>query len=65
MLTVAESGLLVFTIIDGDNVRPNCHLEVLMDDLVYPSFASNKIRSRHHDFNESKTPVDLMCPCLI
>jgi hypothetical protein len=30
-----------------------------MDDLVYPSFASNKIRSRHHEFNESKTPLSL------
>ena len=35
-----------------------------MDDLVYPSFASNKIRSRHHEFNESKTPLSLTSPRL-
>jgi hypothetical protein len=30
-----------------------------MDDLAFPSFASNKIRSRHHEFNESKRPLSL------
>ena len=25
-----------------------------MDDMVFPNFSSNKIKSRHHEFNESK-----------
>jgi Ca2+-dependent lipid-binding protein len=49
-----ESGILIFTLLDGDLARPNCYLEVVMDDMVFPSFTSNKVRSRHHEFNESK-----------
>jgi len=49
-----ESGLIVFTLIDGDFAGTDCHLEILMDDMVFPSYASTKIKSRHTTFNESK-----------
>lgn len=48
-----ESGLLIFTLLDGDLARQNCYLEVLMDDHVFPSYSSNKVKTRHHEFNES------------
>jgi Ca2+-dependent lipid-binding protein len=51
---VVESGLLLFTLIDCDLARSNCHLEVLMDDMVFPSYSSSKVRTKHHEFNESK-----------
>jgi hypothetical protein len=49
-----ESGLLIFKLIHGDLARANCHLEVLMDDYVFPAYSSAKVKSRTYDFNESE-----------
>jgi Ca2+-dependent lipid-binding protein len=50
-----ESGLLIFTLIEGEFVQTNCYVEVLIDDLVFPSYSSSKIKSKQHEFNESKS----------
>jgi Ca2+-dependent lipid-binding protein len=50
-----ESGLLIFTLIEGEFVQTNCYVEVLIDDLVFPSYASSKIKSKQHEFHESKS----------
>ncbi|KAK7528268.1 uncharacterized protein IWZ02DRAFT_4294 [Phyllosticta citriasiana] len=47
-----ESGLLVFKIIDGELTKTDCYLEVLMDDNVFPSYTSTKIRSKQMTFND-------------
>ncbi|KAI9830545.1 MAG: hypothetical protein M1819_005503 [Sarea resinae] len=47
-----ESGLLVFKLIEGDLSETNVHLEVLMDDMVFPSYVSSKVRTKHHTFGE-------------
>jgi Ca2+-dependent lipid-binding protein len=51
---VTESGLLVFKLISGQLSRSNCYLEVLMDDMVFPSYSSSKVKSKVHEFNESE-----------
>ena len=53
-LTKYESGLLVFRLISGDFAKPNVYLEVLMDDMVFPSYHSSRTKSRRTEFGESK-----------
>ncbi|SMR43530.1 unnamed protein product [Zymoseptoria tritici ST99CH_3D1] len=48
-----ESGLLVFTIHDGELAHAGTHLEVLMDDMKYPAWGSAKVKNRKHTFNET------------
>ena len=50
-----ESGLLVFKLIEGEFAYTDCYLEVLMDDQIFASYSSSKIRSKHTVFNEGKT----------
>jgi Ca2+-dependent lipid-binding protein len=50
-----ESGLVVFKLISGELARANCQLEVLIDDQVFPSYASNKVKTRNAEFNESES----------
>ena len=49
-----ESGLLVFRLISGEFSRSNVTLQVLMDDMVFPSYTSTKARSKRVEFGESK-----------
>lgn len=53
-VTVAESGLIIFKLIEGTLARTNVHLEVVMDDMLFPSYSSSKARSRQTQFGESK-----------
>ncbi|MCJ1309428.1 hypothetical protein MMC25_003087 [Agyrium rufum] len=48
-----ESGLLVFKLIDGELSRSGIHLEVLMDDMAFPSYVSTKAASRQAQFGET------------
>ncbi|KAF1981931.1 tricalbin [Aulographum hederae CBS 113979] len=48
-----DCGLIIFKLIDGDFPQTGCHLEVLMDDMLFPSYTSSKIRSRLTTFNET------------
>lgn len=50
--TVIESGLLVFKIIEGQLSESDVQLEVLMDDHVFPSYTSQKVKSKHAVFND-------------
>ena len=47
-----ESGLLVFHLIEGTLARSDVRVEVVMDDMVFPSFTSAKAKSRHVQFGE-------------
>lgn len=51
-LSQHESGLLIFKLIEGEFSETDCYLEVLMDDQVFASYSSSKIRSKHTTFNE-------------
>ncbi|KAK7725442.1 Tricalbin-2 [Botryosphaeria dothidea] len=51
-LSQYESGLLIFKLIEGEFSETDCYLEVLMDDQVFASYSSSKIRSKHTTFNE-------------
>lgn len=48
-----ETGLLVFQIVEGTFAHKNCHLEVVMDDHIFPSYSSSKARQRQHVFGET------------
>jgi C2 domain len=45
--------LLVFKIIEGTFAQSDVQLEVLMDDMVFPSYTSSKARQRNHKFGET------------
>ncbi|OCK83371.1 tricalbin [Lepidopterella palustris CBS 459.81] len=51
-LSQYESGLIVFKLIDGEFTHTNCYVEVVMDDMAFPSYSSTKVRSRQTTFNE-------------
>ncbi|KAI9704934.1 MAG: hypothetical protein M1836_006714 [Candelina mexicana] len=48
-----ESGLIVFKLIEGDFSHSDVKLEVLMDDMLFPSYISSKARSKHTKFDET------------
>lgn len=47
----------MFKLIDGELAHPGCYLEVLMDDMMFPSYSSAKARSRQYSFNETGDTV--------
>lgn len=49
----AESGLLVFKILEGQLAHTNSYLEVVMDDNLFPCYTSSKARSQAFTFNET------------
>jgi Ca2+-dependent lipid-binding protein len=53
-----ESGLIIFKLLDADLTRSNVHVEVLMDDMAFPSYTSSIIRSR-------KTTIDEIGDCFV
>ena len=48
-----ESGLLVFKLLDAELAQPNVNVEVLMDDMLFPSFRSSRARTANASFNET------------
>ena len=49
---IAESGLVIFNIIEGTFAHSEVQLEVLMDDQVFPSYTTAKARTKTHQFGE-------------
>lgn len=47
-----ESGLIIFKLLDCELARSNVHVEVLVDDMAFPSFSSSTIQSRKTTLNE-------------
>ncbi|ORY04571.1 hypothetical protein BCR34DRAFT_604821 [Clohesyomyces aquaticus] len=47
-----ESGLIVFKLIDGEFAGTGAYVDILMDDMVFSSYSSAKIKSRNMTFNE-------------
>ena len=58
--TVTESGLLVFKIIEGQLSESDVQLEVLMDDHVFPSYTSQKVKTKHAVFNDGRFFSDIV-----
>ena len=48
-----ESGLLIFKLIEGTLAHSDVRVEVVMDDMAFPSFASAKVKSRQTQFGET------------
>lgn len=44
-LTFVESGFIVFKFHEGKLAHSNVHLEVLMDDYMFPAYVSPKMHS--------------------
>ncbi|KFA74977.1 hypothetical protein S40288_02195 [Stachybotrys chartarum IBT 40288] len=47
-----ESGLLIFRLLEAEMPDTNSRLEVLVDDMAYPSYTSSLARTRTHKFDE-------------
>lgn len=47
-----ESGLLIFKLIEGILAHVDVRVEVVMDDMAFPSFASAKVKSKQTQFGE-------------
>ena len=52
---VQETGLVVIKVIEGEFAQSNVHLELLMDDMAFPSFSTSRARSKHTAFGESES----------
>lgn len=48
-----ESGLLIFKLIEGTLAHSDVRVEVLMDDMAFPSFSSAKVKSKQTQFGET------------
>ncbi|MCJ1391843.1 hypothetical protein MMC18_004710 [Xylographa bjoerkii] len=48
-----DTGLLIFKLIEGDFARSDLLLEVLMDDMAFPSYSFSKATSKHTEFGET------------
>jgi Ca2+-dependent lipid-binding protein len=53
-----ESGLIIFKLLDVELPRPNVRVEVVMDDMAFPSYSSSTIRTR-------KTVLDDIGDCFV
>ncbi|KAL5320922.1 hypothetical protein ACEPPN_011732 [Leptodophora sp. 'Broadleaf-Isolate-01'] len=47
-----ESGLIIFKLMDVDLTHSNTHVDVLIDDMAFPSYSSSKIKSRKATIDE-------------
>jgi len=47
-----ESGFLIFNLIEGEMPKSGTHLEIFVDDMLYPSYASGTAKSRSFKFDE-------------
>lgn len=47
-----ESGLIIFKLMDVELTESDVHVEVLMDDMVFPSYSSSTIRSKKSTLDE-------------
>jgi len=53
-----ESGLIIFKLLDAELTHTNVHVEVVIDDMVFPSYSSSTVRSR-------KTTLDEIGDCFV
>jgi Ca2+-dependent lipid-binding protein len=53
-----ESGLIIFKLLDCEFTRSNVHVEVVIDDMAFPSYSSSTVRSR-------KTTLDEIGDCFV
>lgn len=47
-----ESGLLIFRLMEAEMPEAHSHLEVFVDDYLFPSYVSSTARQRSHKFEE-------------
>ncbi|KFY82639.1 hypothetical protein V500_10413 [Pseudogymnoascus sp. VKM F-4518 (FW-2643)] len=47
-----DSGLVIFKLLEADLQETNVHVEVLVDDMLFPSYSSGEARTRQHTFDE-------------
>ncbi|GAW20606.1 hypothetical protein ANO14919_101140 [Xylariales sp. No.14919] len=47
-----ESGFLIFNLIEGEMPKSGTHLEIFVDDMLYPSYASGTAKSQLFKFDE-------------
>ena len=47
-----ESGFIIFKLLDCELARTNVHVEVVVDDMAFPSYSSSTVQSKKTTLNE-------------
>ncbi|KAJ1327447.1 C2 domain-containing protein [Microdochium nivale] len=47
-----ESGFLIFHLLEAEMPKSGTHVEIFVDDMMYPSYISGSAKSRAHKFDE-------------
>jgi Ca2+-dependent lipid-binding protein len=47
-----ESGLIIFKILDVDLTHSNVHVEIVIDDMAFPSYSSSTVQSKKANVDE-------------
>ncbi|KXJ85964.1 C2 domain-containing protein [Microdochium bolleyi] len=47
-----ESGFIIFHLLEADMPKSGLHVEIVVDDMTYPSYVSGTAKSRTHKFDE-------------
>lgn len=47
-----ESGFIIFHLMEGEMPKSGTHLEVYVDDMLFPSYISGTAKSKHFKFDE-------------
>ncbi len=47
-----ESGFLIFKLLEGEMPKSGTHLEIYVDDMLYPSYVSGTAKHKSHKFDE-------------
>jgi Ca2+-dependent lipid-binding protein len=47
----------VFKLVEGEFADTGAYVDILMDDMAFPSYSSAKIKSKHTTFNEGESRV--------
>jgi Ca2+-dependent lipid-binding protein len=53
----------VFKLIDGEFADTGAYVDILMDDMSFPSYSSAKIKSKNMKFNEGACGLPLPIRC--
>lgn len=52
-----NSGLLIFKLIEGQFAKTDTHIDIVMDDMLYPAYSSSKIKSKNVKLEEISDAV--------
>lgn len=48
----------MFKLIEGEFAGTHAYVDIIMDDMAFPSYSSARIKSHHMTFNEGKSAIN-------